>query len=74
MIRLDVQEYCQQCMDFDAEVEKPQRAYGLGPGGQEVEFVLSDTVVRCTRRKRCEAIRRYLERQEKTEAVHVEEH
>lgn len=66
MIRLDVQDYCQQCMDFNPDVEMPQKAYGLGPDGNEIEFILSDTVVRCRYRKRCEAIKRYLDRQKES--------
>lgn len=67
MIRLDVQEYCQQCMDFRPDVDMPQKAYGTNPDGSEVEIILSDTVIRCGNRKRCEAIRRYLEKQTRME-------
>lgn len=63
MIRLDVQDYCQQCMDFHPDVDMPQKAYGTNSDGTEIEFVLSDTVIRCSHRRRCEAIKRYLDRQ-----------
>lgn len=63
MIRLDVQDYCQQCMDFNPDVDMAQKAYGMSPDGNEIEFVLTDTVVRCRYRKRCESIKRYLDRQ-----------
>lgn len=66
MIRLDVQDYCQQCLEFTPDVEMPQKAYGLNSDGSEIEFVLSDTVVRCRYRKRCEAIKRYLDKQKES--------
>lgn len=57
MIRLDVAEYCDECDDFIAAVEKPSKMFTEG------EIVLrTDTIVSCAHRKRCEAIRRYLER------------
>lgn len=53
MIRLMIEEYCHSCLDFTPDVVKPQRA---------VEASMTDTVVRCEHRKRCENIKRYLER------------
>ena len=58
MIRVDVEEYCSDCEDFQAEVERPSKMFANG--GRDV--FLTDTVITCTNRKRCEAIRRYLER------------
>ena len=58
MIRLEVEEYCQQCLDFSPDVIKPERVY-FG----ESEMILSDTIIRCEYRKRCAGIRRYLEHQ-----------
>lgn len=40
MITLDVAEYCSACMDFDPDVQKPQKAYGLSE-----EIVITDTVI-----------------------------
>lgn len=56
MIRIEVEEYCQACRDFTADVIKPDRVYA---GGEEVS--IGDTIVRCEYRKRCAGIRRYLE-------------
>lgn len=58
MIRLEAQPYCQECMDFEAEVEKPTVLYTLGN-----QRYTSDTVIRCERRRHCEAIRKFLEKQ-----------
>lgn len=65
MIRVDVEEYCQSCLDFSPDVTKPERYYA---GDKEITFQ-SDTIIRCEYRKRCAAIKRYLEQQAKGEAV-----
>ena len=62
MIRIDVKEYCPSCMDFNPDVIKPEKIYG-GDGN----FIWSDTIVQCKYRKRCAAIKRYLENQAKAE-------
>ena len=51
MIRLDIQDYCASCCDFEPDVTKP------------VKVVQSDTIIRCTHAKRCECIKRYLHQQ-----------
>ena len=56
MIRLDVEEYCQSCLDFTADVIAPNKSY-LEDG----EIILGDTIVLCKYRKRCAGIKRYLE-------------
>lgn len=61
-IKLVVEEYCQECMDFKADVTGPQRVR-IGP---KSEVTLSDTIVRCEYWKRCAGIKRYLEGQLKT--------
>ncbi len=58
MIVLDVQPYCQDCMVFDPDVERPQKVYNLIE-----ELIISDTVVRCSRRRTCAGIKRYLEKE-----------
>lgn len=55
MITLDVAEYCSACMDFDPDVQRPQKAYGL-----DEEIVITDTIIRCSNRNRCKNIERYL--------------
>ncbi len=59
MITLDVAEYCSACMDFDPDVQRPQKACGIFDGMSE-EIVISDTVIRCANRYRCKNIERYL--------------
>lgn len=56
MIRVEVEDYCQTCQDFIADVVSAQKYYS----GKE-EVMLTDTVVRCGHRRRCSAIARYLE-------------
>lgn len=62
MIRVDVKDYCQWCLDFSPDVTKPVKYYGDGG-----EIVLGDTIIQCEHARRCEAIKRYLESQMKTE-------
>lgn len=67
MITVDVKDYCQDCMDFCPDVEKPTKYFSEGD-----EYVMGNTIVRCQYRKRCEAIKRYLERREKkNEAINT---
>lgn len=58
-IKLEVQPYCGACLDFEADVTKPNKVYA----GEEI--ILGDTVVRCEHARRCENIRKYLMRLEK---------
>lgn len=58
MIKLEVQPYCQDCMVFDPDVERPQKVYNL-----DEELIISDTIIRCSRRKTCAGIKRYLEKE-----------
>ena len=55
MITIDVAEYCSACMNFDPDVQRPQKAYRMSE-----EIVISDTVIRCSNRNRCKNIERYL--------------
>lgn len=63
MIRLEIEEYCQWCMDFTPDVTKPQRV--LSTSNEEV--FQTDTIVQCEHKKRCAGIKRYLENQLKNE-------
>ena len=60
MIRIDVEEYCQSCQDFCPDVTEPVKAYAVG---NEAEYILSDTIIRCKYRRRCAGMMRYLEHQ-----------
>lgn len=57
-IKLEVQPYCENCLAFVADVERPQKAYGDGHA-----IYLTDTVVRCAKRNTCAGIKRYLEKE-----------
>lgn len=65
-IKLDIHEYCQECRDFTADVERPIRMVA-----DDNTIIQTDTVVRCEYRGRCEAIRRFLEKQVKEGETHV---
>lgn len=58
MIVLDIQPYCQSCLVFDPDVERPQKVYNF-----DEELIISDTVIRCSRRRTCASIKRYLEKE-----------
>lgn len=57
-IQLDIQPYCQGCLVFDPDVERPQKVYNL-----DEELIISDTIIRCSRRRTCAGIKRYLEKE-----------
>lgn len=61
MIKLEVEEYCHSCPDFTADVIPPERVYAVDPD----PISYTDTRVRCEYRKRCEAIKRYLDQRPK---------
>ena len=60
MIRLDIQEYCDNCLDFSPAVDRPQKAFGL-----DGTVVQTDTIITCEHATRCEMIKRYLTRKMK---------
>lgn len=55
MITVDVAEYCSTCMDFEPDVQLPEKLYT-----NNEEIVISDTIIRCSHRNRCKNIERYL--------------
>lgn len=59
MIRLEVQPYCESCLDFEPDVIRPVKAMSF----TDEEILISDTIIRCEHAKRCENIRRYLQQQ-----------
>lgn len=59
MIRLDIQEYCDACCDFEPDVTKPEK-HSFATELNKVTIVQTDTIVRCKYAKRCECIKRYL--------------
>ena len=56
-IKLEIKEYCQDCLDFEADVSKPIRMYA----NDDAVGSYGDTVIRCEYRNRCRALARYLE-------------
>jgi hypothetical protein len=62
MIKLDVEGYCQNCLDFNPVVVRPTRI--IHHDG-ETEF--GDALVQCENRKRCAGIKRYLDQQKAKE-------
>lgn len=62
MIRIDVEDYCHQCMDFHPDVIPPTKYWV----GNEQDSV-GDTIIKCEYRKRCAGIMRYLEKKVKSE-------
>lgn len=59
MIELKVKEYCHNCPDFEAKVTIREDELC---SGDEVTARIVNTTVSCTHAKRCEGIKRYLER------------
>ena len=57
-IKLEIQPYCENCMIFDADVERPTKLYG-----NDLPVHQTATVVRCSRRNTCAGIMRYLEKE-----------
>lgn len=63
MIKLDIQDYCGLCCDFEPDVTKPfKQAHRVG-GTDDISLIQTDTIIRCKHSKRCESIRRYLKQQ-----------
>ena len=63
-IRIDVKEYCGECCDFEPDITKPERVL-LGDG--KVITAFTDTIIRCKYRNRCEAIKRFIDRQKEAD-------
>ena len=63
MIRVNVEEYWNQCLDFNPDVIPPIRSVD-----EKGEHTQTDTIIQCKYRKRCSNIKRFLEQQAKGEA------
>lgn len=69
MIRVEVEPYCQECLDFEPDLKRPEKTilYGLDPCEKPIELVtVSDSIIRCKYRNRCRKIKEYLEKREQT--------
>ena len=58
MIKLDIQPYCEDCQIFEADVDEPIKMHSSNG-----EIILTDTVIRCTKRNLCHGLKRYLEKE-----------
>lgn len=58
MIRVDVQDYCQACCEFEADVENSTLLYALNEVVDQ-----TDTIIRCEHRRRCETIKHHIEQE-----------
>lgn len=67
MIRLDVEHYCDNCLDFKPDVQFPEKYYF----GDLEPIYLDDTIIRCENRNRCKNLVRHLERRLKGEENEV---
>lgn len=63
-IKLEIQPYCSSCLDFEADVTKPERV-NLYSSDAQVYGTLRDTIIRCKHANRCCSLVRYLNRQNK---------
>ena len=64
MIKLDVCEYCQNCVEFEPCVTaRPELLYV----DNEPHGFIGDTIVKCKNCHKCEALYRYLKRSEENE-------
>ena len=64
MIRVDVEDYCQECLEFTPDVTSPIRI----DSDDNKTPVFTDTVIQCKYRKRCANIVRYLKHRTESEA------
>lgn len=58
-IRLEIKPYCEDCAEFEADVEKPTTYYA----DLERYAQFGDTVIRCEHRTLCARLKDYLEKQ-----------
>ena len=65
MIRIDVKDYCHSCTEFDPDVEYPIPIYANNDVAQ-----ITDTIVRCKDRHKCENIHRRMKLEEMREKQH----
>lgn len=67
MIRIEVEEYCDACMDFSPDVSRPSKGFVTSIEDLSQLTFQTDTIIRCEYRKRCDAIKKYLMRQARGE-------
>lgn len=60
MIKLEVEDYCQDCRNFEADVQRPNIYHAMF--GEE--FSSGDTIVRCEYRKHCKHVVEFVKKKE----------
>ncbi len=70
-IRLEVQQYCSNCLDFEPDVTKPERV-NLYSHDVPVYGTFGDTIIHCKNANRCASLVRYLNRQNVKEDKYCE--
>lgn len=63
MIKLVVDEYCENCPEFEAHVE----CIGLKSIGETTARMTCNTTITCEHRAKCQSMKDYLDRQCKTD-------
>lgn len=69
MIKLEIKDYCHDCIGFEADVEGPHILFGRG--NKIVDY--TDTIIRCEHRKRCANAVNYVMEGYKKEKENVQE-
>ena len=68
MIKLEVQDHCQDCPHFEAQVQAPDFYYTL----DSIEPVrIGDTTVKCKHRDMCECVRQVMAKEIFTKLIEV---
>lgn len=57
MILVEVEDYCQNCLDFEPEASLPELLY---TGDRPDPIIIGNTVVRCCFRERCKSIEKHV--------------
>lgn len=61
MIKLDVNQYCQNCTEFEPEItQRPDQFNCCGFDDSGGSYLYGDTIIECEHRRRCEALYNYL--------------
>ena len=65
MIKLDIREYCQDCLEFDPCISVTDRSDLLYVDNKPYGFI-GDTIVKCKNRYKCETLYKNLKRDERS--------
>ena len=56
MIKLELKDYCHNCIGFEADVKSPSLLFGAGD--KLIDY--TDTIIRCKHRERCANVVKYV--------------